>query len=353
MKVLRITFLFIFILIFFVPNIYGQDIKISEFKSFVERNVVRIRTPDTGSGTGFIIGKTDANLYILTAAHVVTNYVGEMVNVFFHQTVKMKHQALVIVIFDDLDLAVLKIEIDSIGDPVGANKLIHSRLKLHDCDINEDAIAIGYPGASLDLNFIQTKILSSRYDSNRLFFKVGAASIVEGISGSPVFNSNREYIGTLIEVHNSGTAARVVQLNSIIQALDSKSIIHNLLKKNSIIHVWKLKSIKKDNIVYDLSGKNLSLKFTDNGDVRGVVNGHYCLKGLGQINFNTVGIPHSIALPEDVNGVYSSASIGLNPACNIFIPLGFSFGGSGESGPVALKLDCNTNFGNLIYEFIP
>jgi len=341
----------------------------------LEDATVRVRAPDTETGSGVVIGHTGNSVYLITAKHVVSGYVGSHVTTFFKQSPGLSFEAEVLNRDDkignvELDIVILKIDLLSdknsenapflsldnfIGTKIG-------RLNLLDCDIGENVYSIGYSSGTFNYHKIYSKIQSTRFDNEREFFTIGSSSIEGGVSGSPLFNSSDEMLGIVVEVSSDNKTAKVVSVSSMLSFIEDDSVPKNKLRSPSLLGRWKLSGVdlsKRGRVVPD---QDWELMIGDSGKLSGMVSGKFCLKNLNKLEFVIRGIPTSISVPVG-NGVTTSISINNGDVCDINIAHGFDF--TNKSKPVRTPLYmgvqstqgdfmsvlCESQYGNVEYTF--
>jgi len=300
--------------------------------------IVRVRSPDTETGTGIVIGSQGKRLYILTAKHVVKNFIDDEVHIYARQRSDLSFVAKVIDFDNDRedgDLAILEIDLDAAENI--ENGLFFSpniflptmvgRSRILDCDINEVVQAIGHASGTFNQHWIPSVIQSRRYDNEDAYYTIGSSSIEGGISGSPLFNSNNELIGIVVSVNPDGKTAKVVAPSTVLNFLARHSIERNLLVQAPIVGNWVLSSVKlpEQNVIK--MPPKWTLTISGNGKAYGLVNGHYCFKDKEQIQFRVLGIPTSIAIPQG-NGIETSRAIRDKDYCKLRTSHGFNFASS-------------------------
>ena len=190
----------------------------------IKRPVVSIRSIQKENrieekGAGFIVGKSQSELYIVTAKHVIVN----PDSIFISFISGEENRAELVQSNNELDLAVLKINIGNMRiDPS------FSFFPNTDELVMEQAITmVGHPLGNLwDINF-RNAVKETEIPLDDRRFSITNDDIDAGSSGGPVLNKNHELIGMVYKVDR--IKALCISIQTIQEALEQWYVPANLL----------------------------------------------------------------------------------------------------------------------------
>ena len=189
-----------------------EDIKLS---------CVKIDT-DLTSGSGFIYSIDEDNIYVITAYHVVSD--GQYINVEINNNESLAGKLLGYDIYYDLAL----IEIDNVDNVIPLELGDSSLLKADDLvfvfdEMNSQNVVEGSVVSPLKTinNSIVVEGNSYEYELEDIELSI---EVLEGFSGSAVFNKNLEVVG-IITMSSNDNKVYATPINEIINFV-------NMLKEN-------------------------------------------------------------------------------------------------------------------------
>ena len=208
----------------FFNDLFAQKIDHLDGVVIVE-NFNDRRSNEVATGSGFIVGVVNNDIYIATANHLVDN--GDGIKVTFNNNKFKSFPGVLEDVFDDrLDLALVRVPIAK-EDNIPLYIFRYSKLdKLKE---NKKVTVLGGNPAG-QLTFTENKsntIISTNQDKLLTITSVG---ITEGFSGGPVLEKkNNRIIGMLIRIDPG--IAKVVKIDDIMEQLGSWGVPINFLVK--------------------------------------------------------------------------------------------------------------------------
>ncbi|MCB0634131.1 MAG: SUMF1/EgtB/PvdO family nonheme iron enzyme, partial [Lewinella sp.] len=203
------------------------------------------------TGTGFLVGQKDEELYLFTAAHVIENATD--VRLDFYQG-PQEVKAEVVLINEGLDLAAIKCPMPTGYSPPSSFAAAKEGEK-----IRQAVIVIGHPADSRwDINY-NSNVKTTDYDLDSRLHTLDPAGIAPGSSGGPVLTLQYELLGLVGE--NNAVRAIAVDMSTILKACEAWDVPVNLLTGIKIEE--PITTAGKDDFRYRLFVQEANTAFAD------------------------------------------------------------------------------------------
>lgn len=284
--------------------------------------VVKVHVPELEeNGTGLLIGEEGGQVYLITAAHVVSSPDDEdepldadiLVNVkvqeYDLEGVNKGAEGLIaarIAYFDPkLDLAVLRIDWSALpasqtGKPMQPVLSPMGFLTMAACTKGEMARLDGFSGGSQgSYDKIELMIQGLEYYGDARAFRMEAVNIEGGHSGAPVFNSTGEWLGLMLKRNGTGTACKVLKAATILAQLSEAKLPVNWLTKPMLTGSWTVIGIveKGDNpTLISFPPTEPALVIDAHGKLSGLTSGSLCISNA-RLSFNQLPNGAHMMLP--------------------------------------------------------
>ena len=220
---------------------FGFSILFAQNIDSIKPSVVLIES--LGHGTGFITGYDEERIYIVTAEHVVK--IPEDIGVYFWKAEGRREARLDSNYVESLalDLAVISVARRE-GDekylkPFGVGEREHLRE-------SDKLIFVGHPGERRWYPNTQNRVLSTTGTGDERFFELSNSAIIQGFSGSPLWNECEQWTGILLKDFDLGVSCLASSeikkqlpgkwLN-LLSTEKSYACINNQVAKDSLVDV--------------------------------------------------------------------------------------------------------------------
>ena len=271
------------------------------------------------NGTGLLISKQDAKGYVVTAAHVVSHPEDEKEALDKAIPIQLQIRSQ----YDDgafgetltatatlelfnakLDLALLSFDWSNLGNTaVEPKEVLAGFDDVVACQVKEMTTLKGYAGGTRkEWSEVELMLQGTKYYDSDLAFRIEAEGVERGYSGSPVFNTQGEWMGLMLSINGSRTATKVLKLKAILAELKAFGHTPSLVKLSKFCGVWRISSYTSGNSVhYFTPDVDTNLTIHTDGSISGVTTGSLCTN-RNQINFS--GIPDNALRLEVRSGAY-------------------------------------------------
>ena len=260
---------------------------------------VKILLPDYEiNGTGLIVGTNDKDVFIVTAAHTLSDrdkhnlpfskkelievkvFVDRSDNLFNEFTISKGE---LLHFNHKFDIAVLKISIKNLpqtpeGDAIDFSSVPIGLFGQSNCASGGLCVLNGFSGGSRqNQDQVELAILSDPVPDH---IQLEAEGVEGGHSGGPVFNHQKEWIGIMLQINAGGQSTKVISTEKVYQLLTAWNVPTNQIKNSEMVGTWQviMQMNERKNAVYFPPCDKNSFTILQDGTVKGLVNGTVCIQ---------------------------------------------------------------------------